>query len=66
VEVPGSPIPGDFDCDGDVDLDDYTQFQPCLAGPGGGLGSGCGWCDLDSSSAVDLYDFAVFQEAFEG
>jgi len=27
-------VPGDFDGDGDVDMDDFGRFQRCLSGPG--------------------------------
>ncbi len=56
----------DFDCDGDgdVDLDDFFDFEACLGGPGGGLGPGCTCFDLDSSGGVDVRDFAEFQAAF--
>ena len=59
-------VPGDGDCDGDVDLDDYADFEACLAGPGGGLGADCGCFDFDDSGDVDLKDFAAFQVAFTG
>ncbi len=55
---------GDYDGDGDVDLDDFAEFPGCMAGPGGGLGSECGCLDLDGSGEIDLADFAAFQEAF--
>ena len=59
-------VPGDCDQDGDVDLDDFTDLQACLLGPGGGLGSGCECFDLDGNGDVDLFDFAEFQVAFGG
>ncbi|MHC4697320.1 MAG: hypothetical protein ACYTFA_11305 [Planctomycetota bacterium] len=58
--------PGDSDGDGDVDLDDYAGFDPCLAGPGGGLGAGCDRFDFDGSGDIDLEDFADFQAVFTG
>jgi hypothetical protein len=57
---------GDCDADGDVDLDDYTRFEECLGGPGGGLGTGCECYDFDASGDVDLFDFAGFQVVFTG
>ena len=30
--VPPPPIPGDFDGDRDVDLEDFGRFQACLSG----------------------------------
>jgi hypothetical protein len=60
-------VPGDCDGDGDVDLDDFTELEACLAGPGGGLVSpGCACFDADGNSDVDVYDFAEFQAAFTG
>lgn len=59
-------IPNDCDGDGDVDLTDYTQFHTCLAGPGGGLGTGCDCFDGDANGDVDLFDAASFQAAFTG
>ncbi|UCG17345.1 MAG: hypothetical protein JSV19_04795 [Phycisphaerales bacterium] len=58
--------PGDCDADGDVDLSDFADFEGCLAGPGGGLGTGCVCFDLDDNGDVDLGDFAEFQLAFTG
>ena len=64
--------PGDYDEDGDVDLNDYAEFDGCLSGP---------WqaddfitpsqdCldvfDFDVDTDVDLEDFGAFQEVFTG
>ena len=61
-------VPGDCDCDGDVDLYDFADFQVCLhaSGPGGGLGPGCGCFDFEDDGDIDLHDFARFQVAYEG
>jgi len=61
-----APLPGDCDGDGDVDLDDLADFEPCLRGPGGGLAHGCDCFDFDANSDVDLFDFAEFLEVFTG
>ncbi len=59
--------PGDSDGDGDVDLDDYSAFETCLGGSGGGLRrSGCSCFDFDDSGDIDLKDFGGFQVAFTG
>ena len=58
--------PGDLDCDGDVDLDDFNAFASCLSGPDVAPPGGCDDADLDSDSDVDLGDFASFQQAFTG
>jgi len=55
---------GDFDGDGDVDLDDYRRLHECLEGPGGGIFPGCQEQDLTGDEAVDLADVAQLQNAF--
>jgi len=62
IEAIGA-TPGDCDDDGDVDLDDFADFDECLGGPGGELLAGCECFDLDDSGDVTLLDFAVFQVA---
>ncbi len=58
-------LPGDWDGDGDVDADDYAQFESCYTGPGSAaLGPGCDTFDFDSEQDVDLADFAEFQRFF--
>ncbi len=57
---------GDCDTDGSVDLIDFDDFQPCLSGPSGGVGRGCGCFDVDQDGDVDLSDVAAFQHAFTG
>jgi len=65
-------IPGDLDCDGDVDLDDFVLWSPCLAGPGVVVSpQGCSAIiftdsDLDMDSDVDLGDYALFTMALAG
>ncbi len=59
-------IPGDCDGDGDVDLDDFADFNACLVGPDGGLGTGCECFDFDDDGDNDLIDFAAFQVNFTG
>ncbi|MHC4091420.1 MAG: hypothetical protein ACYSVY_14290, partial [Planctomycetota bacterium] len=57
-------FPGDFDTDGDTDLDDYAVFADCMDGPVSSVAPGCEPGDFDRSGAVDLRDFGVFQRAF--
>lgn len=59
----------DFDCDGDgdVDLDDFTDFAACFEGPGAGLPEvDCTCFDSDADADIDLGDFVEFQVAFTG
>ncbi len=63
------PFPGDFDLDGDVDMDDHAFWQQCAAGPNDPPPSdppGCEACDADEDGDVDLRDFASFQQDFTG
>jgi hypothetical protein len=57
-------VPGDPDCDGDIDLDDHVAFVVCMSGPGGGLGPGCASADLDGDGDADLGDFTAFENLF--
>ena len=55
---------GDYNGDGTIDLLDYAEFPACMAGPGGGLGTGCAVFDFDGDVDVDAFDFAEFQKVF--
>ncbi|UCG17242.1 MAG: SUMF1/EgtB/PvdO family nonheme iron enzyme, partial [Phycisphaerales bacterium] len=55
---------GDYNGDGTVDLADYAEFPGCMAGPGGGINTGCEAFDFDMDNDVDLRDFAGFQRVF--
>ena len=65
---------GDFDADGDVDLDDYAALADCLAGPDEVPSPSATECvdaclatfDANADNDVDFTDFAEFQEAFTG
>ncbi len=66
-------LSGDFDADGDVDLDDYAIFADCMSGPGVHTPpADCAQeqfdqADLEGTDAdVDLADFTIFQNAFDG
>ena len=54
------PIPGDFDSDADVDLDDLTRLTRAMKGPKTCLPA----CDLDGDGDGDLADFAIFAEFY--
>ena len=63
----GVRLPGDYDGDGNVDLDDYAGFPACFSGPLAGKGRparsrACEDAfDFDLDGDVDLWDFAEFQ-----
>jgi|GEM_PF-1009529 len=58
---------GDYDADGDVDLNDFAIFQLCFNGPGRPWAqAGCEAADSEPDGDVDLNDFAVFQSCFNG
>ncbi|MCK4340772.1 MAG: hypothetical protein KAY37_03505 [Phycisphaerae bacterium] len=58
---------GDYDDDGDVDLDDFVSFAGCMTGPHAGpVGAGCEVFDFEPDDDVDLQDFGQFQNAFTG
>ena len=65
--TPVGGLPGDFDGDGDVDLDDFAEFVPCMTGPGNGsVAPGCEVFDFEPDDDVDLTDFAGFATIFVG
>ncbi len=63
-------IPGDFDEDGDVDLDDYDMFENCLSLSGPGVTPPFTECldvfDFDADNDCDLADYAIFAANFTG
>ena len=63
--LPSSP--GDFDNDGDVDGDDFFEFNKCFTGPENGpVGPECNIFKFDPDSDIDLVDFAGFVQVFTG
>ena len=56
-----APVPGDFNGDGKLTLDDYASFPDCMTGPNGLLAAGCEPFDFNGDLDVDLADFAGFQ-----
>jgi hypothetical protein len=59
-------IPGDFDCDCDVDLADFLLWSICASGPGVPYTGDCGDADFNGDLTVDQNDFAVFQRCLSG
>lgn len=60
---------GDYDGDGDVDLNDWANFTDCLTGPvnDAPLGAGCEVFDLAPRDGdVDAEDISEFQRIFDG
>ncbi|MCK4341908.1 MAG: hypothetical protein KAY37_09325 [Phycisphaerae bacterium] len=72
VAGPALTLSGDFEPDGDVDLNDFNTFSTCQAGPDEVTPPpGCDpadfdAADLDCDEDVDLADFSIFQTAFTG
>ena len=64
VLTPG--VPGDFDADDDVDLEDFAIFQNCLTGSGGTPVEGCEDASLDGDTDVDTNDMIKFKNCMTG
>ncbi|MBI4580874.1 MAG: hypothetical protein HY718_14290 [Planctomycetes bacterium] len=62
----GTPIPPDFDRDGDVDEEDFEAFNACAQGPAVPFPPGCEDKDLDGDGDLDADDFARIQRCFAG
>ncbi len=70
----GVAVPGDFDGDGDSDLDDYAVFFQCMAGPNASPSppppTTAQECldvfDFDADLDVDLFDSGDFLVGFTG
>jgi len=67
ADVAPTAAPADFDCDTDVDQDDYTAFQSCITGPAlGPPMDECQRADFDHDGDVDQSDFGLFQRCVSG
>ena len=56
---------GDCNVDGAVTSNDYSEFQTCVSGEGGGLPMTlCSCSDFDGDGDVDLIDYAEFILSF--
>ena len=57
----------DVDADGDVDQDDFAEFQECYTGPGSPYGSpSCRRMDANADGDVDDDDLAAFEACASG
>jgi carboxypeptidase A4 len=59
-------IPGDFDGDNAIDLDDMLALFGCLQGPDAGIGAGCTILDITLDADVDVADLADLQTQYVG
>gem|GEM_PF-2283788 len=68
VDAEGCPpvILGDYDHDGDVDLEDFSVFRVCMCGPAIAYTVDCAKADLDHDGDVDQSDFGIFQRCYSG
>ncbi|MCB9866668.1 MAG: hypothetical protein H6816_08560 [Phycisphaerales bacterium] len=53
---------GDADGDGDIDLDDFLAFPPCMSGPDAPASAACAVFDFEPDGDVDLADYAVYAD----
>jgi len=60
------PISGDFDADGDVDLEDFGVFQLCYSDLSGPPDEACVQADLNADGAVSQTDFGIFRACLSG
>lgn len=56
----------DHDVDGDVDMDDFGQFQRCFAGTDGVVGAGCECLNHVNDGTIDGSDFIEFMNCATG
>jgi len=61
-----SPILGDLDGDGDVDLRDIAEFQNRFTAEQEWASPGCQRADLDGDADVDGSDFTTLRGRFSG
>ncbi len=59
-------LPGDFDFDGDVDMEDFGHLQECLSEELIPYEAGCGDADLDYDGDVDPADLADLLACLSG
>ncbi len=64
--TPVPDVPGDLNRDGDVDQEDFSFLQACLAGMGIPVSADCRATDLDRDSDVDGQDVRLFLGCMSG
>ena len=65
--IPPPSLFGDFDDDGDVDMEDFGFLQVCLGESGlGQMGQGCDQADLTCDFDVDENDVSVIRACLSG
>ncbi len=66
--VCNTDLPSDADADGDVDQDDFAQFQACYSGEEDYPSSpeNCACFDADDSGKINAIDFATFTDCATG
>lgn len=58
---------GDYDCDDDVDLDDFGEFQRCLGTTGLPMSDpGCARMNFNGDERIDAMDYAAFVSCLSG
>jgi len=61
------PVPGDFNGDGIVDGEDFTQLGTCFTGAGAGsVAPGCEPGDFDRDGDIDCEDGSAFESGWTG
>jgi len=55
-------VRGDADGDGDIDLDDFPAFAPCMTGPMGVAAAECRVYDFEPDGDVDLADYRTLSD----
>jgi hypothetical protein len=56
----------DADEDGDVDMDDFGEFQLCFSGPDGNVAAGCGCYDRNGDGHISQPDFEAWRLCASG